>query len=363
MNRKVEKGKTLLVDGPASVTVVSGKVEVFGFRVSQPKRRIVIREGKRMPFFAEENAELRITLGKDASFEEADGNTVPPSWAVAAETLQELEKRPAVVMVVGGVDSGKTSLCTYLINRLLGAGCKVAILDCDVGQSDIGPPTTTGYARVAEPVTDLFALRAEDAFFVGVTSPSENVGRTLEGVAQMREKLQRCPVDFVVVNTDGWVLGEDALAYKIQLAETLAPDAFFCIQQADELAPLVAALAKFNPFAVASPQTVRLRSREKRRNLRELGYLKYLADAKVKVWSLRRVTVEPTVLCQNQLPLDGSLLGLHDAHGKFLGIGVLMEVDCERKTLKVRTAVSAEPALAVLGRVRVDERLHEVPSA
>ena len=68
MNRTVERDKTLLVDGPASVSVVSGKVEVFGFSMKNASR-IVIREGKRLPFNVKETAGFDISLGEKASGE------------------------------------------------------------------------------------------------------------------------------------------------------------------------------------------------------------------------------------------------------------------------------------------------------
>ena len=60
MKQLVERGKTLLVDGPASVSVVSGKVEVFGSQIGDG-RRIVTREGKRLPFAVNETATLDIS--------------------------------------------------------------------------------------------------------------------------------------------------------------------------------------------------------------------------------------------------------------------------------------------------------------
>ena len=107
--------------------------------------------------------------------------------------------------------------------------------------------------------------------------------------------------------------------------------------------------------------TVKLRGREKRRSLRELGYIKYLAGAKVKVWSLKRLTVENVdVLCKNPQANAGLLLGLHSSQGKFLGIGLLQSIDCVRKSVKVRTSVVAEPAGIVLGKVRLDPNFHEI---
>ena len=66
MKRTVEKGKTLLVDGPASVTLCSGKVEVFG-SIPPVASKVVIREGKRLPFVVHEKSELDISVGENAS--------------------------------------------------------------------------------------------------------------------------------------------------------------------------------------------------------------------------------------------------------------------------------------------------------
>ncbi|MDH5375190.1 MAG: Clp1/GlmU family protein, partial [Candidatus Bathyarchaeota archaeon] len=186
MNRTVESGKTLLVDGPASVTAVSGKVEVFG-SVLRNTRKVVIREGKRLPFAVKETAMFDISLGENASVEGADGNTIPSSWTEAYGELSSLQMRPLTAVVLGTVDSGKTSFCTYLINKLLNEKQRVSILDGDLGQSDVGPPCTIAYTFVTKPVTDLFNLEAKNAFFVGVTSPSKAIDKVMEGLASLRK--------------------------------------------------------------------------------------------------------------------------------------------------------------------------------
>jgi len=357
MNRTVERAKTLLVDGPASVFVVSGKVEVFGFSVKNASK-IVIREGKRLPFTVEETANLDISLGENASVEEIDGNTIPQSWSEALKVLRDFKKKPVIAMILGKVDSGKTSFCTYLINKLISEKLKVAILDGDLGQSDIGPPCTVAYAFAAKPVTDLYGLKAENAFFVGVTSPSEAVNKTIKGMALMKAEILDKTPDFIIVNTDGWVEGEEAVEYKSRLAAELNPDVIICFQQKDELAPLIVALEKFRKIMIDSPLAVRQRSREKRKSLRELGYIKYLRDAKVKTLPSNLLVMEE----ENAAPIrqEGLLLGLYDNHRKFLGIGILREFDYARKTLKVFTSVTAKPSGIVLGKARLDENLKEV---
>jgi polynucleotide 5'-hydroxyl-kinase GRC3/NOL9 len=361
MKQTVERSKTLLVDGPASVQIVSGKAEALGFSVKHAGR-IVVREGKRLPFFVAETASFDISLGENANVEEIDGNTIPPSWVESLEVLMGFQKKPVTAMVMGKADSGKTSFCTHLINKLVSAKQKVTILDGDLGQSDIGPPCTVAYAFITKPLMELYELKAENAFFVGATSPSEAMSKTIDGLALMKAEILDRIVDFVVVNTDGWVEGEEAVKYKSQLAEKLEPDLIFCIQQKDELEPLLAALMKFRKIAVASSSVVKQRSAEKRKNLREMSYAKYLTDAKVKSLPLSQLTLEEKTVQQiRQSEEKGLLLGLYDSQRKFLGIGIMREVDSLRKTLKVLTSVSANPSIIAIGKVRLDENLKEVP--
>ena len=421
MNRTVKKGTTLLVDGPASVTVTSGKVEAFGSVISGTAK-IVIREGKRMPFAVEETAAFEIALGDTASAEEVEGNTVPASWNGAYKESLNLQTRPAKVMVLGTVDSGKTSFCTYLVNKALAEAKKVAVLDGDLGQSDIGPPSTVAYAFVTRPITDLFSLRAKNAFFIGETSPSKVTDKVIAALASLKKEILANNPEFVVINTDGWVEGECALNYKIQLIEELDADVIFCVQQKDELAPLINRLQKFKKVLVESPPAIRQRDIDKRRSLRELGYIKYLGNAKVQSLSLSWLKFEGNELfdvCKTRMnarqaskiyellgmkPLqlselsdklcviigrrrwidaenirkveeytkkkvavvrkgeeEGLLAGVFDSNRKFLGLGVLQEIDYLRKSLKISTPVSEDICVLALGKVKLDKNMKEVP--
>jgi len=409
-----------LVDGPASVTMTSGKAAVFGLYVVG---KIVVREGKRLPFTVEEAATFDLSLGEGASSEEVDGDTVPSSWNKSFEELANVQAEPSVVMVMGGVDSGKTSFCTYLLSRMLREKSRVAILDGDLGQSDIGPPCTVAYTYAAKPVTDLFNLRAKNAYFIGETSPAGATEKVIEGLTTLKKELLANSPRYVIVNTDGWIEGECAVKYKMQLAEALCPDMLFCIQQKDELAPLLGSLDKFRKIVVESPQVIKQRDQEKRRSLRELGYMKYLKNAKVQSLSLSWMKVEGNdtfglrkshmslrqlgkiyqllgmkPLHVSELPdriiviigkrrwigqdkiqkveefarkkvvvtrkgeEEGLLVGLYDSNRRFLGIGVVREIDYVRNALKVLTPLSEEPSVVVVGKVKLDKNLKEIPT-
>ncbi|MEM3442235.1 MAG: Clp1/GlmU family protein [Candidatus Bathyarchaeia archaeon] len=417
----VDAGKTLLVDGPASVALASGIVEVFGFNMSGTSK-IVIREGKRLPFAVREKALFNISLGENAGLEEVDGDTIPSSWAKAHEEIRKVQARPATAVIIGPIDSGKSSFCTYLANKLLIENKKVALLDGDLGQSDIGPPCTVAYAIVKKPVTDLFNLKAENAFFVGATSPSTSVDKTIEGICLLKEEILKGEPDYVIVNTDGWVEGEEAVKYKAKLIEKIKPNIVFYIQQKDELSPILNALEGFSKIAVESPPAIKQRSREKRKSLRELGYIKYLANAKVQSlplswlkieendflglgdkhgdtkqarkiyevlgmkplhfaelkdkiclvvnktrWitkeSLKKLeeTVGKKVTLVKRGEEENLLVALYNSERKFLGIGVLREIDFARKIIKIFTAVSKDISTVVLGKIKLDKNFKETP--
>jgi polynucleotide 5'-hydroxyl-kinase GRC3/NOL9 len=310
-----------------------------------------------------------------------------------------------------------------LTNKALHEKRKVAILDGDLGQSDIGPPCTVAYTFVTKPLTDLFNLKAENAFFIGATSPSRTVDKVIEGLTVLKKEILGCDPDVVVINTDGWVEGTEAAEYKIQLVEKLGPDIVFCIKQKDELAPLLSNLGKFRKIVVDAPPAVSQRNREKRRNLRELGYVKYLRNAKVQSIPLGWLKIEGSELfglgrnyeninqarkiyeilkmkprhyseLQGEICIvigrkgwinkdnikkveeftkkkvvvvregeeRGLLTALYNANRKFLGVGVLQEINYVRKALKIFTPVSEEISRVALGAVRLDKNLKEIPA-
>ncbi len=420
MNRTVEKGKTILVDGPASVNVLSGLVEVFGFAISNT-RRIVIREGKRLPFTVEETATFDISLSETANIEELEGNTIPQSWNKSSEELLSFQTKPVVAIVLGATDSGKTSFCTYIVNRLLNEKKNVAILDGDLGQSDIGPPCTVAYTLPAKPLTDLFNLKAKNASFIGATSPNGATDKVIESLALLKEEALSSNPDFVIVNTDGWFEGEEAVKYKVQLVSKINPNIVFCIQKNNELAPILGTLEKSTMIIVDSPTVVDQRSREKRKNLRELGYVKYLRNAKVQSYPMDWARIEdeffglsrtrpdlkkareiyealgmkPLHLVEQKDKLsiiigrsrwinaenlkkaeelmkkkvtiirkgeeEGLLSALYDVGERFLGIGVLQEIDYLRRTLKILTPVSEEISIIKIGKIKLDKNMKEIP--
>lgn len=418
MKRTVEVGKTLLVDGPASVTLLTGAADILGAPI-QTASKIVIREGKRFPFEIKEKAEFDLLLGEKAGANEVSTSTIPKSWEDAANTILELKSLPVTVMIVGGIDSGKTSFSAYLANKALKIKRNVAMIDADLGQSDVGPPSTIGSCRIKKPIRDPFETSAENVCFIGVTSPGGAVPKVIEGIAKVKEKVMKRGANLLIVNTDGWIDGEDAIRYKVALAKQVKPDIVVAIQEKNELTFLLGALIETQNLAIESSPAVRKRDQEERKLLRELSYKKYLKGATVESFPLSWIRIsgvtfgtgaKPSrermnkitehlgttpIYCEEtpnsifmvlskeqwadeeiaeslegivkkkikivwQGDEEGLLVALHNKDENFLGIGMLQEIDYERRVLKIFTRVKIGVASIHVGQMKLDRTGKEV---
>jgi len=377
---KVGKGNTLLVDGPARVHLLSGTASVLG-ALAKTGDSLIVRKGKRMPFEAIGNSSVELTLGDPASYVEMDGSSIPSSWREAVKEILSGRKH-RVVLVIGGVDCGKTSFCTYLANSALNMKHRVALIDGDLGQSDIGSPGTTSLSSIREPIIDPFRLSPERLVFVGVTSPTGMVGAVLDALRTLKGEALNAAADLVIINTDGWVEGDGATSYKALLVDAVAPDAVVAIQgETRELVPILDALAGSEVLVVDSPGDVKKRDRETRKLLRESAYKKHLRGAKIRSFSSSWVEIEGDLRLDSEKEIDndenkssgesagfpqgemeGLLIALEDAHGKVLGIGTIHSLDRMRGAIRICTPVEGVVSKIRLGRIRLDREGNEIGS-
>jgi polynucleotide 5'-hydroxyl-kinase GRC3/NOL9 len=421
MNKTLQKGKTLLVDGPASINITSGTAEVFGAVLKEGKN-VLVRSGKRLPFEAKTNLTVNIMLGEGASIDEAEGSTIPDTWNNIPEEILTLETPAPIIMILGGVDSGKTSLCTYLCNKLLNADKQVAIVDGDLGQSDIGPPSTIGYTVIKRPIIDIFNAKAENCYFIGFTTPSKARNKVIQRLTEIKNEISKSSVNYIIVNTDGWIDGEEAIEYKVRLIEELNADLVIGIEQNETLTPILEKVKPRKAMVCKPSKFIKKRDRAQRKLLRELSYKKYLKNAKVRSLPLSWVTIKGAPLTftnsyrniqqikELQRALDvkvfhfeesrdkisivigrnkwideerllkfeektrkkleilregfeeGLLVALEGSQNNFLGIGVIRGVNYKRKTIRVYTPVTSEISTVHVGQVRLDKELKEVIS-
>lgn len=140
-------------------------------------------------------------------------------------------------MILGRVDTGKSTFCRQLACASLECGRKVAIVDADVGQSWIGPPTTVGMKIVTKDFTS--SLFPDSFYFVGSISPERHLLQTTVGVKRMVESAIFAGADLVIVDTTGLVDGNIGRALKSSKIDLVQPDHLVCFQRGGELENLI----------------------------------------------------------------------------------------------------------------------------
>ncbi|MFB6290635.1 MAG: Clp1/GlmU family protein [Candidatus Bipolaricaulia bacterium] len=141
-----------------------------------------------------------------------------PNFPFDLTRLKKEIQNSARIMVLGGMDTGKTTLIRALNDNLEGL-----VLDGDLGQPEIGPPGLVSLGS--------YRSGMEDGYFVGSFTPRGNLVQVMTGIA----KLLTRDTKRVLLDTDGWIEGEAARVYKGELINLVDPDVLILLQREDEL--------------------------------------------------------------------------------------------------------------------------------
>jgi polynucleotide 5'-hydroxyl-kinase GRC3/NOL9 len=260
-----------------------------------------------------------------------------------------------VTLVIGASDTGKSTLITSLASALAARGRRVAVVDADLGQSDIGPPTTVGLGLVHAPLARLADAELVGLEFLGVTSPALCPRETAEATARQVQRALDAGCAHVLVDTSGLVEGRFGQALKRLKIARVAPQALLVLQRARECEPILAALSE--PLTIvrlpAAPTT--RRSATVRRLARERSLAAHLAGAVAVHLDLRRVVARPAPAGRGLAVVEvvDALVGLDARDGRTLGIGRVRTVDLASARLTVETRVKrARIAAVAIGRER-----------
>jgi polynucleotide 5'-hydroxyl-kinase GRC3/NOL9 len=286
------------------------------------------------------------------------GSAVPLRWTEAAETL--LQTR-GVAVVLGDVDAGKSTLCTYLANRCLRSETRIRIIDADIGQADIGPPTTTSSSMVSKYIFSLRELKPEKAYFIGATSPSSVEDKHIQSIMHLNQYLANRDT-ITIVNTDGWVREEKAAEHKLQLLNTLRPNLALGLSTDHELDAILD-LQRSPVLRLDASKFGRTRTREERKKTREEGYRRFLQNSSNLEFRINKVKLRMFNLPQQQRIDQGSshrgtLAGLLDSTGALVSIGRVLEI--RNEIIRIRTAAQGQPATVELGAVVLSSRFEEI---
>ena len=243
---------------------------------------------------------------------------INPDWKRLAKQIVMPNQR---VLVLGASDSGKSTFCRYLIDSACDASLKAALVDADVGQSQIGPPTTIGMkmfesAQVGDkhhlpfggnedPKTNTEQLavgknnigqglnqKADTLYFVGALSPERNLLPVLTGTRLMVDTAIDAGAEFIVIDTTGYVHDGAASMLKQQKIDLIRPNHIVCLGKSKDLDRIVGCYSNINSLTIhhlLPHKLTRTKSSVARKKNRTERFKIYFADSQLQKISFEKI--------------------------------------------------------------------------
>lgn len=261
-------------------------------------------------------------------------------------------------MLIGGLDTGKTTLAMDAVRHALAAGHRPVLVDADIGISTVGPPACVGL-KVFESDADLdAALEPDRLHFVGAISSSRLVLQQVVATAVMVEHARGLG-DVIIVDTTAVASGLSGETLKYHKTELCRPDLVIALQRGEEMEPVVGMLRRFLDVEVVTAPTdpgLNPLGPDERARKRAEGFARALQPP-LERWKVRPTVFAPTLpMGLNLGRLDEVLVGVQDDSGGCLGLGILQVED---ETLRVITNVGEGMTGLRLGSIRIDPETYE----
>jgi polynucleotide 5'-kinase involved in rRNA processing len=274
------------------------------------------------------------------------------------QAYERLLSSGGVVFLLGDIDTGKTTFGIELAARAAAAGIPAAIVDADIVQSTVGPPTTVGYKLIGEHTqTTRESLREADGLaFVGSLVPKGHLLPLVTGTAKLVNRAREAGCRLIVVDTSSLVSGIYGQTLKHFKMDLVAPQFVVALERGGELEPVVGIAQRFTPAEVieldVSPAIV-TRSVDERMTFREEQFAAYFASGSSR-WRVKPTVFMPTLPPEFDLALlDGLVVGMEDGKGSCVGIGVL-EFEPDTEILRMVSPVTEGVKGLRLGSIRID---------
>lgn len=301
---KLTQGECIKLYGPMSVTVKSGCLNVY-YKKACAGDRFVVHKARNYVVEALDECELDVSMINNSQIQPIE--LEDPYWEKKKIISDIVKGDHRKIMVIGCIDCGKTALVTMLYNAFAEKNLRVAVIDGDVGQADIGPPGFVTLGSHEEQVYWISELKPIMMRFIGDIKPQFLTHVIIRELEYLTNYALNSGFDRVVIDTDGWVSDEHAITYKQKLVEALRPETIVVI--GDNIEKYFAKYAKLGiaVYSVKPPVHRKTRSREERRMLRSSRYKSYLSEAPLVKVKLDEVLVSGLPLLQGP-EVDSSLI-------------------------------------------------------
>ncbi len=284
---------------------------------------------------------------------------IEPSWRKLLARL-EADRSWQTVFVIGPIDAGKTTVCRFL-GRKLAERASTAAVDCDPGQSALGPPGSLALAREPWEGGSPLALR-----FVGSTTPARHLLQTLTGVKRLADRAFEVGADKVVFDSSGYGATEALREFHFQTLDVLEPDHLVALQRRRELESLLANFERRQKPRIhrlpISGAAVR-RDAQQRRSYRRKRFGQYFRAAAPQRLPLTGLGLHGMIPALDEPDrYRNRLVGLCDKRGFAIVMGILLEVDLDGAQLGLYAPPFERERIASVqfGSIRLDRSGREL---
>jgi len=278
-------------------------------------------------------------------------------WAdeIAQEFLSQGLLKTGVCLILGGTDTGKTSLAAALAKRAASTE-RIGIIDADIGQSHIGPPATVGWAIVDGPEVDVTSVAPAGISFVGDVTPVGHLLQLTAAITGCTAEVSKA-AKLIIIDTPGFINGSAAKALWWTVQRILQPELILAVENEDELSDIIAGLRSFEIRVerIKSPAEIAKKSPESRRNYRRRQFRKYFENSCVYDINLSEVAVQPG-RNMNAKSFVHRLVGLRDAKGRDIAMGLIADWQEEKDIAVIRAPEIniQQVCCLVIGDISVD---------
>jgi polynucleotide 5'-kinase involved in rRNA processing len=399
MIKDVSKGHTLLIKGPARLSLLEGKIDVFG-KIFLPEkespsseksimnRDLIIPSAQSYPIYALEKSKLDLYIKNEDNIKDIEENSISSEWdEIKDSIIKRLKQNSDKVLkiMVLGISSGKTTFIKYLANNFLKEGLKGGYLDSDLGQQIIFIPTTINIGSIKDYIVSSEDINSEKTAFIGATYPKGS-NKFIVSLS-CRELIDdyiasNKNINFVLIDTDGWIRTEAGILYKNFFIKTVDPDILIVFHD-ESIEELEAIEKEFSSFR--KDRKIYLineknkyyfeKDKDERRFLRQSQFSKKFEEFRKMVIPLDDIKFIKTEYDKenNQifekeleinelvnLPYHYVIIGLMSENSELIEIGLLFTINLEKNYILLYSNLTYKQQLKVkkiyLGSLRLSTK-------
>ncbi|MBE9391373.1 hypothetical protein IOK49_04705 [Fervidicoccus fontis] len=217
--------KFYFIKGPAKINVLRGKVEINGILFDKGES-VVIHKSRSYILRIEKNSKISVIGENDFCIRDAINEEIEvyTDWKKYSSLIVEEcanKEKTCKVIVLGKVDSGKTTFSSMIANTAYLKGMETYYVDTDLGQKTFGYPGSVTISKNSGKLFWSTASKSDKFIFIGKLSP---VGKESDVIQATEELIAGIEKGIIIIDTDGWFGDPLSLNYKFRMIQKIKPD-------------------------------------------------------------------------------------------------------------------------------------------